>query len=122
MNNTLYVNPSRHGSLQNAIADQSRSKTPEVGMGVTEIMYSDRHPYTITKILSPKRIMVRACDSNRIDKNGFSDSQEYEYTENEEYPEITLFLNKFGKWKRLGDAKGSTYFVGIREEFYDFTR
>jgi len=104
------------------MADQTRSLTPEIGMGVTEIMYSDRHPYTITAILTPKRIKVKADKTVRIDKNGCCEEQEYRYEPAPNAPEITLFLNKYGRWKRLGDAGGSTYLIGRREEYYDFTR
>ncbi len=120
MNTTINVRG--YGSLQNAIQNQTRSLTPEVGMGVTELMYSDRHPYTVTRILTDKRIMVRADIATRIDKNGYCEDQEYRYEDNPQAPEITLFLNKFGRWKRLCDAQGSTYLVGRREEYYDFTR
>ena len=120
--NTVYVNPARHGSLQNAIADQTRSLKPEVGMGVTEVMFSDRHPYTVVAILSDKRIEVKPDIATRIDKKGCCEDQEYAYETNNEAPAITLFLNKFGKWKRLGDSNGSTYLIGRREEYYDFTR
>ena len=121
MVDTIYVNPARHGSLTNAMADQTRSKVPEVGMGVTEIMFSDRHPYTVVRILTPKRVVVKADLAIRIDDRGASDSQEYRY-EPCEGPEVVLFLNKYGKWKRSGDAQGSTFLVGRREEYYDFTR
>ncbi len=120
--NTIYINPARHGTLTAAIYDQTRSLKPEIGMGVTEVMYSDRHPYTVTQILSDKRIMVRADKATRIDKRGFCEDQDYQYKPDPQSPEIALFLNKFGKWKRLGDAKGSTYLIGRREEYYDFTR
>jgi hypothetical protein len=119
---TIYINASRHGSLQNAMADQTRSLTPEVGMGATEVLYSDRHPYTVTRILSAKRITVKPDEATRIDKNGCSEDQQYAYVTRQDYPEITLFLNKRGRWKRLGDADGATYLLGRREEYYDFTR
>lgn len=119
---TIYVNPARHGSLTNAMADQTRSKVPEIGMGVTEIMFSDRHPYTVVRILTPKRIVVKADKAIRIDGRGCSETQEYAYIECPDEAEVVLFLNKHGKWKRLGDAQGSTFLVGRREEYYDFTR
>ena len=122
MVDTIYVNPARHGSLTNAMADQTRSKVPEVGMGVTEIMFSDRHPYTVVRILTPKRIVVTADEATRVDGWGASESQEYRYASDPDAPEVTLFLNKYGKWKRLGDAQGSTFLIGRREEYYDFTR
>ena len=120
MTNTINVRG--YGSLQNAIGNQTRSLKPEVGMGVTELMYSDRHPYTVTGILTPKRIKVRADNAIRTDKNGFSEAQEYTYEQDPTSPEIVLFLNKFGRWKRSGDPQGSTYLIGRREEYYDFTR
>lgn len=120
--NTIYINPAKHGSLQNAMADQTKSLAAEIGMGVTEIMYSDRHPYTITAILSAKRIQVKADIAKRTDNRGASETQDYEYTPDPTAPAVTLFLNKFGKWKQVGDAQGSTFLVGRREEYYDFTR
>ena len=120
MTNTINVRG--YGSLQNAIGNQTRSMTPLVGMGVTELMYSDRHPYTVLHVISTKRIVVRADRAIRIDKNGCSESQEYRYEQDSQAEPITLFLNKFGRWKQLGDAQGSTFLIGRREEYYDFTR
>lgn len=116
------INVRGYGSLVNAIGNQTRPLAPEVGMGVTELMYSDRHPFTITAILSPKRIQVKGDIATRTDKNGCCESQEYTYETDHNSPSITLFLNKFGRWKRVGDAQGSTYLIGRREEYYDFTR
>ncbi len=116
------INVRGFGSLQNAIGNQTKSLQPEIGMGVTELMYSDRHPYTVTAILSLNRIQVKPDQATRTDKNGCCESQEYTYETDHDSPAITLFLNKFGRWKRVGDAQGSTYLIGRREEYYDFTR
>ncbi len=120
MNNT--VNVRGYGSFFNALGNQTRSMKPEIGMGVTELCYSDRHPYTVTAILSTKKIQVKGDIATRIDKNGFSECQHYDYKTDEESQPITLFLNKFGRWKRQGDPQGATYLIGKREEYYDFTR
>lgn len=120
MNNSINVRG--YGSLQNAIGNQTRSLKPEVGMGVTEIMYSDRHPYTVTKVISDSKIEVKGDIATRIDKNGCCETQEYTYETDENSPAITLRLNKYGRWKRQGEAGGSTYLIGKREEYYDFTR
>ena len=116
------INVRGYGSLTCAIYNQAKSLTPEVGMGVTEIMFSDRHPYTVTKIITPKLIEVQADKSIRIDKNGCCEAQLYEYTLDTNGPSFRLRLNNTGRWKRIGDAKGSTYLIGRREEYYDFTR
>jgi hypothetical protein len=116
------INVRGYGSLVHAISNQTRSLKPEVGMGVTELMYSDRHPYTIVAILSDKKIQVKPCTSTRIDKNGCSEVQEYTYETYEPSPPITLRLNKHGRWKQAGQPDGSTFLIGKREEYYDFTR
>lgn len=116
------INVRGYGSMVNAIGNQTRSLKPEVGMGVTELMYSDRHPYTIVAVLSDKKIQVKPDIATRIDSNGFSESQEYTYVTDEKAPPITLRLNKFGRWKEVGHPDGSTFLVGRREEYYDFTR
>jgi len=111
-----------YGSFQNALFNQTRSLEPQVGMGATELMYSDRHPFTIVEILSPKRIVVQADKATRKDDRGFSESQQYIYEPQPESPKIVLFLNKHGRWKARGNADGSTFLIGKREEYYDFTR
>lgn len=115
------LNISGYGSMQNAIYNQSKSKQPEIGMGVTELLYSDRHPYTIIKIISDNKIIITADIVVRTDNNGCNEQQTYTYTKDKNATEITLFLNKYGHWKRQGASKGATYLVGIREEYYDFT-
>jgi hypothetical protein len=116
------VNVRGYGSLVNAIGNQTRSTVPEIGMGVTELCYSDRHPFTVVAILSPTRIQVQRDDTKRTDNNGFSEHQDYEYTPNPDAAIITLRLNKHGRWKALGDPQGCTYLIGKHEEYYDFTR
>ena len=118
----MSINVRGFGSLSNALMNQTRPKHPEVGMGVTELMYSDRHPYTVVAILSPTRVQVQADEAIRTDHSGFSEAQEYTYTRQPDSAIITLRLNKHGRWKRLGDSQGCTYLIGVREEYYDFTR
>ena len=116
------VNVRGYGSLQNAMYNQSRSATPVVGMGATELMYSDRHPYTIIEVINPKRIKVRADRAIRVDKKGESEQQDYKYIQQHDTPGIILVLNKSGRWKQFKNPKGSTFLIGKREEYYDFTR
>lgn len=70
-----------YGSVTNRILE-SRKQTEkiEVGTGVTEICWSDRHAYEVVKVIDDKHLLIRRCDSKRIDDNGMSDCQEYEYT------------------------------------------
>jgi hypothetical protein len=111
------------GSLINNLYERATigQPQPEVGMGMTKLMYSDRSPYTIVKVLSPHRIVVTADIYERIDKNGMSDSQEYNYTTNWDGTQDILRLNKRGQWKLEGDPTGSTYAIGQRERYFDYS-
>lgn len=69
------------GSLTNRL-DEGHTFTDEikVGTGVTEMCYSDRHAYEVVKVIDDKHLLIRRCDAKRIDNNGLSDDQDYEYT------------------------------------------
>lgn len=115
-------------------------KIAYVGMGVTELLYSDRHAYEVVEVISDKELVIRRCKATRIDHNGMSESQEYEY-ELEPYevhatlgwdgmefipPEFgdnNVRIKKYKSgWKRKGEPKDSTRFVlGVKREYYDYS-
>lgn len=110
-----------YGSLQNRLMEDSAMPKPEVGMGVTEMLWSDRSPYEIVEVKDDRHVLIRALDYKRIDNNGFSECQEYEYYPNENNPVTMIFLTKKGEWReRIGRRLGSTRFViGFAEKYYD---
>lgn len=111
-----------NGGLYNRIYEgMKNTPEPKVGMGVTEMCYTDRHAYTIVNILSKTRIEVTHDTVKRIDKNGMSDAQEYEYTSNYDGHRKILRLNKKGQWKKVGSPNGNTYVLGMRKEYYDYS-
>lgn len=64
---------------------------PYVGMGATEMCYTDRQAYTVQKVISEKRVVVTRDKVRRVDDNGASDAQAYEYESTplvEEKPEL----------------------------------
>jgi len=67
------------GAIANRMYAGQQVGELEVGMGATKMMYSDREPYTVQRIISDKRIIVTADKATRIDSNGPSEDQEYEY-------------------------------------------
>lgn len=67
------------GSLDNRLCEGAIIGEVKIGAGVTELMYSDRHAYTIVAIPDSKHIIIRECTAIRIDGNGASDCQAYEY-------------------------------------------
>lgn len=110
-----------YGSITNRI-DEGHTFTDkiEVGTGVTEMCYSDRHPYEVVEIIDKRHLMIRRMNSKRIDNNGQSECQEYEYSSNLNATPIKIFKSKTGWREQRGRKLGSTrYAVGFMEEYYD---
>lgn len=96
------------------------NEKPEVGMGCTQGVGSDRYPYTICEVVNEKKIYVQADDYKRTDKNGQSESQTYEYTPNPEAQKILVTLRKNGRWVRKGETlNGSAFYIGQRRAYQD---
>lgn len=72
----------------------------KVGTGVTEYHYSDRTPYEVIEVIDQKHIVIRALDYRRIDDNGMSDAQNYEYISNENNIKYELVL-KNNVWYKV---------------------
>ena len=106
------------GSLQNRLAENTEQMTPQVGMGVTVFMWSDRHAGTIVGMSeSGKTIEFTMDTATRTDDNGFSHDQKYSYKTNLDAPRLKARQNKKGQWKILNH--GSFLGIGFRSEYYD---
>src|SRR4051812_20156187 len=108
-----------HGSVQNMMNAQSVNDTkPEVGMGVTVISWSDRDAGTITRVSnSGKTFWYTEDTAKRIDKNGLSECQEYEYTSNLDGKETEVRLRKDGRWRTIGGGRYVN--LGYRQSYRD---
>lgn len=94
--------------------------TPQIGEGATVRVGSDAYPYTIIDISdSGKTIYLREDKVERIDNNGMSELQEYNYFRNPEGKEIKATRRKNGSWKTTGN--NCPVSIGIRCRFYDFS-
>ena len=71
--------PRMIGSLANRMQEGAQLGEPYVGMGATEMLYSDRRPYTVQRVLGPRRVDVTRDRWTRVDHNGRSEDQEYAY-------------------------------------------
>jgi hypothetical protein len=112
------------GSLVNYLMDAKQSPvTPEIGMGVTQLCWSDRHAFTVIDILSPKEIRVQKDRAIRVDNTGMSDSQKWEFQRNPEGSIYHLTLRKNGSWAQKGLSRKNSdgWAIGRREEFFDFS-
>jgi hypothetical protein len=110
-----------YGSLQNRIAEVAviGQPAPTVGLGATQLLYSDRHAGTITWVSpSGKTLRWRADEATRTDSLGLSDVQRYSYHPREGRVEddVIVRLNRKGQW-----VSGARHFqIGARDEHYDF--
>ena len=72
------------GSLVNHISTHGQTDTmPSLGDGATIFSWSDGSPHTVIMVdVLGGLVQVQADTANRIDRNGMSESQDYEYTPN----------------------------------------
>lgn len=66
-----------YGSVENRMDEGKQVGALRVGMGATEMMCSDREPYTVQKVVSPSRAIVTKDKWTRVDSNGRSECQEH---------------------------------------------
>lgn len=92
-----------------------------VGDGATFYVGSDRYPYTVVGVLSPKRLQVRRDFAKRIDHNGaFSESQTWEYAPNDRAEVEVISLRKNGRWYNKGSSmRGGFFSIGTRSMYQD---
>lgn len=112
-----------HGSFFNMMMSNGKS-TPEVGMGATLLLWTDRHAGTITEVSEDKKTIKWKADKvSRVDNNGMSDSQDYSYEPNPDAKAMTFTLRKNGKYVVKGAPmkQGMVLSVGHRSEYYDYT-
>lgn len=126
MSKVFAVNPAGLGSLVNAVMRQSNDPTlvPEVGMGATILMWTDRHAATVTHVSSSKKtIQVTTDKARRTDGNGMSEVQSWEYTPDPDGVVHTYTLRQNGRWVLRGEDmfKGRGLLLGGRDEYHDFS-
>lgn len=114
----------RTGSLFNNLYGNGTQTTPEVGMGATRLLWTDRVACTIIEVSkSGKQITVQRDKATRTDGNGMSDAQSYNYTSDPKGETSIYTLRKNGAWVRKGDGHktGERLLIGTRREYYDFS-
>lgn len=110
-------------SLVNNLMANSAYPAPEVGMGATRLSWTDRHPYTIIKIINATTIEVQADRYRRTDNHGMSEVQKYEYEADPEGSRDIVTLRKNGRWVRRGESSkhGTAFAIGFRQKYHDFS-
>ena len=113
-----------YGSLNNRIDERRRSAPPEVGMGATEYLWSDRHAYEVIAVKDDRHVTVRRYKAIRTDNHGMSDWQDYRFESDPEGVVRNLFLTNQGVWReRIGSRALGTnkWYVGSADEYYDYS-
>lgn len=119
-----------YGNLNNRLMESSKQPEPQVGMGATLIMYSNRRAGTIIHA-SPNYLTVQRDIATRTDSNGMSECQDYSYQPNPDGSIAQFKKNKNGRWQEVSLDKetrrynlvkgGYTLLIGDRDEYYDFS-
>lgn len=111
-----------YGSLQNRLEENNQfCDEIKVGTGMTEYMYSDRHPYEVVEVIDQKHVKVRELDHKCI---GGAYSNDWELISNEDNP-IHLMSKRGKYWYRtvevtadiLDDLKRAEETEDVNEEF-----
>lgn len=92
---------------------------PEVGMGATEILWSDRRAKTVVEVLTPNKIVVR--ENEVVCKDYYAGNYEI-LDELSNMPSETFTRRKSGRWVEMGqpDKYGSVFLVlGHRAHYID---
>jgi len=118
------------GSLMNHVFSGYNDE-PAVGMGATILMWSDRSPATIIEVNQKKRyIVIQEDNAKRVDSNGMSESQQYEFVRNEKGITRIFRKNKKGEWvysyinpktNRIVKAGGCHLRLGSRDKYHDYS-
>lgn len=100
---------------------------PEVGMGATVCMYTDRSAVTIVEVKRNAKgkaiaVAVQRDKAIRVDSNGMSDAQSYRY-EADPTARVVWYTLRTDRWVAKGQAKkgGTCLSIGHRSEYYDYS-
>lgn len=113
-----------YGNIMNRIEETIRPAVPEIGMGATILMWSDRIACTIVEVNAKKtRIVIQHDNAIRTDKNGMSESQEYCYEPNADGVKIVATLRKNGTFVEQGESmkNGTIVRIGERRHYHDYS-
>ena len=113
------------GSFTNRILEATRSSAPVVvGQGATVILYTDRHAATVVEVSKDaRRVVVQRDIAKRVDKNGISESQVYEFERDPSAPRETFTLRASGKYIAVGESMrtGTVLRIGERSAYHDYS-
>jgi len=117
-----------YGSFQNMVSSGPAEFDPEVGMGATILMWTDRVPVTIVDVTffksgsrkgEVRSVLVQRDLAKRTDENGMSDCQSYEFSPNPDASKQEWKKRKDGTFRM--ETRGDVLRIGQRDKYYDFS-
>lgn len=121
------------GSIVNHLMAGSKQPTPVVGMGATILLWTDRHAATVFRVFAVGKtpyIEIREDKARRVDSNGMSEEQDYEFKTNPSGSRSTWRLGRSGDWERVefnqqtrrwSKSGGRGLLLGHRDSYHDFS-
>lgn len=107
-----------YGSLQNLMAKDTYPKVPEIGMGATIILWTDRNPATIIAVHpNGRKCTIQEDKATRTDTNGLSDAQSWSFDPDPNGRIYEVSLRKDGRWKIINGQ--TVVLIGSRDKYYD---
>lgn len=93
-----------YGNLINRMEENMKGLKPEIGLGVTEYMYSDRNAYEITEVQDDKHFKMRKYN---VKHNGNYGDQNWELISDENNTTYDM-VYRYNKWyQRIAYTKES---------------
>ncbi len=111
-------------TMDNALLSNLKSlEKPYVGMGATQLSFTDQVPCTIVYVTTTPhnvtRITARKDLAYRTD-DGSTDRQTYEYLPDESAPQVVYTLRRNGHWVARGKGSNTPPLIlGIRQAWKD---
>lgn len=127
---------SQTGSVVNHLYSRmvKNAPLPKIGEGATILGWTDRHAGTVIEVFSKGKsvyVKVQSDIAKRIDSNGMSENQDYEYTPNPQGIVYVFKRKSDGRWaevswneqtKRFNEYDGGKGLrVGVRDKYYDYS-
>lgn len=126
------------GSINNHFSAIGTLGAPEpiVGMGCTQLCWTDRHPYTVVVVVTKMvkkmevidHIIVQEDKARRTDAYGMSECQSYEFSHDSQGATRMLKRNKRNQWVEVKDRSArprskdvQVYRMGDRSKYHDFS-
>lgn len=103
----------KHGSFQNVMIANAKGAQPEVGMGVTQVRWTDRYPFTVIKVNTPRMLTIQA---DKVVPEPHPSGYAKEISQDPDGQVLTIRHHRDDKWY---DNGGTVYTVGKRAYYYD---